>query len=158
MSGVAGVDLRPRPTRSSPDYLLIGITAVLSILGLVMILSATGPRLEAAGIARTQQMTRQAIVVGLGIVVFFGGLMGAIALWSVRHPIPLQFLWGTILGTAVELANSFGLNLWEFDPGTFGRIPGPWIRAIAVGAVVGLVIVVINQIVGALYRLRLRLG
>ncbi len=94
----------------------------------------------------------------VAIVVFFGGLMGAIALWSVRHPIPLQFLWGTILGTAVELANSLGLNLWEFDPDTFGRIPGPWIRAIAVGAVVGLVIVVINLIVGALYRLRLRLG
>lgn len=96
MSGVAGVDLRPRPTRSSPDYLLIGITAVLSILGLVMILSATGPRLEAAGIARTQQMTRQAIVVGLGIVVFFGGSLVSDRNWRLLAPV-------TYVGTLVLL-------------------------------------------------------
>ncbi|OFW66155.1 MAG: rod shape-determining protein RodA [Actinobacteria bacterium RBG_16_68_21] len=87
MSGLSVVDLRPRPTRSRPDYLLIGITAVLSILGLVMILSTSGPRLEAAGLARTQQMTRQAIFVAMGVGVFLGGSLISDRNWRLLAPV-----------------------------------------------------------------------
>ncbi len=94
------------------------------------------------------------------VVVFgvFGGVMGTITLWSVRHAMPLQFLWGVIIGVSAELANHFWLHLWEFDPNTFGRLPAPWIRSIVLGLPAGLMPVIVNQIIGALYRLRRRLG
>jgi cell division protein FtsW (lipid II flippase) len=50
MSTVSAIDLRPRARRSKPDFILIGITAALSALGLLMILSTSAPRLEAAGL------------------------------------------------------------------------------------------------------------
>lgn len=95
------------------------------------------------------------LVVIVGII---GGLMGAVSLWSARHAIPFQFLWGVIIGTSAELANDFWLHSWEFDPATFGSLPGPWIRSIVLGLPAGIMPVLVNQLVGALYRLRLRLG
>lgn len=94
----------------------------------------------------------------LVIVGFFGGVMGAVSLWSVRHAIPLQFLWGFIIGSGVELANHFWLHIWIFDPDTFGRLPAPWIRALVLGVPVGLIPVIVNQIIAGLYRLRRRVG
>jgi len=87
MAGIAAVDLRPRPTRSRPDYVLIGIVGVLSVLGLVMILSASGPRLEAAGIARSQQMVRQAFFVAIGIGVFIAGSVISDRNWRMLSPV-----------------------------------------------------------------------
>ncbi|MFH1103388.1 MAG: rod shape-determining protein RodA [Actinomycetota bacterium] len=87
MTGIGAVDLRPHPTRSRPDYLLIGIVAVLSVLGLVMILSASGPRLEAAGIARSQQMVRQAIFVAIGAAVFLAGSFISDRNWRLLAPV-----------------------------------------------------------------------
>jgi len=87
MTAISGVDLRPRPTRSRPDYLMIGIVAVLSMLGLVMILTASGPRLEAAGIARSQQMVRQAFFVALGIPVFVAGSLITDRNWRLLTPV-----------------------------------------------------------------------
>ena len=65
---VSGVDLR-RPTQIRPDLVLIGVVTALSFLGLIMIYSATAPRLEAAGNGAGDLMVRQAIYVALGIVV-----------------------------------------------------------------------------------------
>jgi len=87
MTGIGAVDLRPHPNRSRPDYLLIGIVAVLSVLGLVMILSASGPRLEAAGIARSQQMVRQAIFVAIGAAVFLAGSFISDRNWRLLAPV-----------------------------------------------------------------------
>jgi rod shape determining protein RodA len=87
MTGATSIDLRPRATRSRPDYLMIGIVAVLSALGLVLILSASGPRLEAAGIARTQQMFRQAIFVAMGIGVFIAGSAISDRNWRLLTPV-----------------------------------------------------------------------
>ncbi len=63
---VSGVDLR-RPTQIRPDLVLIGVVAALSVLGLVMIYSATAPRLEAVGASPTSEMVSQAIYVAMGI-------------------------------------------------------------------------------------------
>jgi len=66
---------------------LIGIVGVLSVLGLVMILSASGPRLEAAGIARSQQMVRQAFFVAIGIGVFIAGSVISDRNWRMLSPV-----------------------------------------------------------------------
>ncbi len=94
-------------------------------------------------------------VVIIGVI---GGLMGAISLWSIEHPIPLQFLWGAMVGVSAELANYFWLHIWTFDPETFGRLPAPWILSLVLGLPAGLMPVIVNQIIGGLYRLRRRLG
>ncbi len=65
---VSGVDLR-RPTQIRPDLVLIVVVAALSVLGLIMIYSATAPRLEAAGGSAAEQMVRQGIYVVMGIAV-----------------------------------------------------------------------------------------
>lgn len=70
MSTIANVQLRPQTERSKPDFGMIGIAAGLTSLGLIMIFSASAPRLEAAGLARSSQMLRQALFVGLGLIVF----------------------------------------------------------------------------------------
>lgn len=70
MTALSGVQLRPQVERGRPDYGMILIIAGLTALGLIMIFSASAPRLEAAGLARSQQMVRQAIVVVLGAIVF----------------------------------------------------------------------------------------
>ncbi len=70
MSTIAHVQLRPQLERGRPDFVMIGVVAALTALGLLMILSTSGPLLEAEGLARTSQMVRQAIFVGLGTATF----------------------------------------------------------------------------------------
>ena len=67
----AQVQLRPQVERSRPDFVMIGIIAALTALGLLMILSTSGPRLEAEGSARATEMIRQSTFVVLGVVAFF---------------------------------------------------------------------------------------
>ncbi len=68
MTAIGGVELRARSS-VKPDFILLGTVAALSALGLLMIFSASAPRLEAAGVSRSSQMIRQAVFVSLGIVV-----------------------------------------------------------------------------------------
>jgi rod shape determining protein RodA len=70
MTSLGGVQLRPQVERGRPDYVMMVIIAGLTALGLIMIYSASAPRLDAAGLARSQQMVRQGIFVILGAVVF----------------------------------------------------------------------------------------
>jgi rod shape determining protein RodA len=65
---------------------LIGITAALSALGLLMILSTSGPRLEAAGLGRNSQMVRQAIYVGLGAGVLIVTSLVSDRVWKLAAP------------------------------------------------------------------------
>jgi len=67
----AQVQLRPQVERSRPDFVMIGIIAALTALGLLMILSTSGPRLEAEGSARATEMIRQSTFVVLGVIAFF---------------------------------------------------------------------------------------
>jgi hypothetical protein len=92
------------------------------------------------------------------IVGVFGGVMGSITLFGAPLHYVWQFIFGAIVGLGAELANDFALYLWEFDPATLGRIPGPWIRALVLGLPAGLMPVLLNLIIRALYRHRLRVG
>lgn len=66
-----GFELRSGGEAARPDYVLLACAAALTTLGLIMIFSASAPRLEAAGLGRSSQMTRQALFVGVGLVVAF---------------------------------------------------------------------------------------
>lgn len=63
-------DLNPREQAPQADLVLVLAFAALSILGLVMVFSASAPRLEAAGLSRTDQVFRQAVFMAAGAVVF----------------------------------------------------------------------------------------
>jgi len=82
----AQVQLRPQVERSRPDFVMIAIIAALTALGLVMILSTSGPRLEAEGAARVSQMVRQSTFVVLGSVVFFVATMLSDRQWRLLTP------------------------------------------------------------------------
>lgn len=68
MTTLAGVELRKR-REVKPDLVLIGAVAALSALGLVMIFSATAPRLAAGGHSRSEELVSQAVFVVLGVFV-----------------------------------------------------------------------------------------
>jgi nucleoside-diphosphate-sugar epimerase len=92
---------------------------------------------------------------------FFGALLGTLAMWTRRRPAWLQFLAGTAPTVAVELANEYGwlpLISWRFSPGWPPGISDPLLRAFVLGAAGGVVILLANAMVRALYRRRLRVG
>jgi len=82
----AQVQLRPQVERSRPDFVMIGIIAALTALGLLMILSTSGPRLEAEGAARTSQMIRQSTFVVLGVIAFFVATILSDRQWRLLTP------------------------------------------------------------------------
>ena len=91
-------------------------------------------------------------------VLGFGGMCGTVALVGRRWKTWVVFLVAYLLGFGAELANELALDLWEFNPASFGRIPGPWLRPLVLGIPVGLLPVAVNASVRAFYRLRLREG
>jgi rod shape determining protein RodA len=80
------VQLRPQIERGRPDFVMIGIIAALTALGLLMILSTSGPRLEAEGSARTSQMIRQSTFVVLGVITFFVATILSDRQWRLLTP------------------------------------------------------------------------
>ncbi|MEE9582269.1 MAG: FtsW/RodA/SpoVE family cell cycle protein, partial [Acidimicrobiia bacterium] len=82
----AQVQLRPQIDRSRPDFVMIGIIAALTALGLLMILSTSGPRLEAEGSEPASQMVRQATFVVLGLVTFFVATILSDRQWRLLTP------------------------------------------------------------------------
>lgn len=90
------------------------------------------------------------------IVVVFGVLMGAVALITARRPLIWQFIGGAAMGAGLELINQLWLHWWSWNPATFGRIPGPWLPPLLLGIPAGLYPILINAVVGFLYRRRLR--
>jgi len=87
MTQLGQVQLRPQAERSKPDFVMIGIITALTALGLLMILSTSGPRLEAQGAARTGEMVRQATFVVLGAVTFFVSTLISDRQWRLLTPI-----------------------------------------------------------------------
>jgi rod shape determining protein RodA len=81
------VDLRPRPRTARPDFVLIGCMAILTTLGLMMIYSASAPALEFAGGSGTSQMLRQAIFVGLGVIVAVTASLLSDRTWQALAPL-----------------------------------------------------------------------
>ena len=166
MSSLAAVDLRPRPTRTKPDFVLIGITAALSALGLLMILSTSAPRLEAQGLGRSSQMVRQALFVGLGAMILVGTSILSDRYWKLLAP----FLYIGTLVLLLAVLSPFGalrqgaqrwisLGLFDLQPSEVAKVavvlalalmlaPGEegrvkWFRLLKVGALVGVPAVLI---------------
>jgi rod shape determining protein RodA len=166
MSSLAAVDLRPRPTRTKPDFVLIGITAALSALGLLMILSTSAPRLEAQGLGRSSQMVRQALFVGLGAMILVGTSIISDRYWKLLAP----FLYIGTLVLLLAVLSPFGalrqgaqrwisLGLFDLQPSEVAKVavvlalalmlaPGEegrvkWLRLLKVGALVGVPAVLI---------------
>jgi rod shape determining protein RodA len=166
MSSLAAVDLRPRPTRTKPDFVLIGITAALSALGLLMILSTSAPRLEAEGLGRSSQMVRQALFVGLGAMILVGTSIISDRYWKLLAP----FLYIGTLVLLLAVLSPFGalrqgaqrwisLGLFDLQPSEVAKVavvlalalmlaPGEegrvkWFRLLKVGALVGVPAVLI---------------
>jgi len=86
MTAIGGVPFRARSS-VKPDFVLLGTVAALSALGLLMIFSASAPRLEAAGASRSSQMVRQAVFVGLGIVVMLVASAVSDRTWQSLAPV-----------------------------------------------------------------------
>lgn len=160
MSSLTAVDLRPRPTRTKPDFVLIGITAALSALGLLMILSTSAPRLEAQGLGRSSQMVRQALFVGLGAMILVGTSIISDRYWKLLAP----FLYVGTLVLLLAVLSPFGalrqgaqrwisLGLFDLQPSEVAKVAvvlalalmlAPveegrmrWLRLLKVGALVG---------------------
>lgn len=87
MTAYGGFDLRGRSTGSRPDFVLLGCMLALATLGLIMIFSASAPRLEAAGLPRSSQMVRQAIFVGIGFVLALVASSISDRTWQVLAPV-----------------------------------------------------------------------
>jgi len=90
------------------------------------------------------------------IFLVFGVVMGFIALWTAGHGKAAQFLAGAAGGAGLELANQLALHWWTWSPTGFGRIPGPWPIALALGIPAGLYPLVIDAVVGMMYRRQMK--
>jgi len=93
----------------------------------------------------------------VAVLGYFGAMVGTLAFLLARQSKLIQFLASGALFVAVELANNYVLHLWEFTGPPFAGL-NPFVRAGILAIPVGLVPVVNNAIVGAVYRTRLRIG
>jgi nucleoside-diphosphate-sugar epimerase len=92
------------------------------------------------------------------IVVIYGGIMGSVTLASARFNPMLQFLFGAVIGFAAETINHLtGDMFWHFD--RLQPIDGWVVSAILYGGIpAGVLIALVNWMVGILYSYRLRVG
>jgi len=160
------VTLFPRERPLRPDLFLIVPYLVLSAFGLLMVYSASAPRLEALGIDPARDLKRQAVFVVLGFVVFT--ITSAIDIRSVRAWVPL--IYGVAVVTLVLVLSPAGENVkgaqrwiplgpFQFQPSEVAKIavvlglaallagsgPGPlrWHRVVRALSLVGLPAVLI---------------
>jgi rod shape determining protein RodA len=87
MTMLGRVDLRDDPRRARPDVVMLGIVAVLTALGLILILSASAPRLRLAGENPSGQMIRQLIFVAIGVAAMFGTALITDRSWRMLTPL-----------------------------------------------------------------------
>ncbi|NQV05463.1 rod shape-determining protein RodA [bacterium] len=82
-----GVEIAPRATRTRPDLILVFAVGALSMLGLLMLYTITAPKLEAAGLSRTTNVTRQAVFAAVGFAAFLGMSFISDRTWRLLTPI-----------------------------------------------------------------------
>ncbi|MBI5157706.1 MAG: rod shape-determining protein RodA [Acidimicrobiia bacterium] len=80
------VELKARAS-VKPDVVLLIVVAALTALGIIMIFTASAPRLETAGGSRSAQMVRQIIYVGFGVVVMFVATSISDRTWQSLAPV-----------------------------------------------------------------------
>jgi nucleoside-diphosphate-sugar epimerase len=99
----------------------------------------------------------------LVIVVIFGAfglVLGTVAMLLRRRSALTQFVVGTLLAGSAELNVALGLLpfRWIFAPGFPFGITNDYVRAVVLGFAGGIFIIIVNQIMQALYKRRLRMG
>jgi rod shape determining protein RodA len=124
---------RPGPMDSHalarPDFVLIVTYVAISLLGLLMIYSATAPGLEARGLDPTRELKAQALFVLVGFIVF--GVVSTIDLTEIRRFVGPIYIGSTLLLIVVltGLGDSEGLaQRWidlgpiQFQPSELSKI------------------------------------
>jgi rod shape determining protein RodA len=112
-----------------PDFVLIVTYVAISLLGLLMIYSATAPGLEARGLDPTRELKAQALFVLVGFIVF--GVVSTIDLTEIRRFVGPIYIGSTLLLIVVltGLGDSEGLaQRWidlgpiQFQPSELSKI------------------------------------
>lgn len=112
-----------------PDMLLVIPYLVLSALGLVMIYSASAPRLEALGLNPTRDLERQAIFVIIGFVGF--AVTSMVDLRALKRWVPAIYLISVVslvlvlspLGASVKGAQRWiPVGPYQFQPAEIAKI------------------------------------
>lgn len=123
------VSLLRRERTARPDMLLVIPYLVLSALGLVMIYSASAPRLEALGLNPTRDLERQAIFVIIGFVGF--AVTSMIDLRALKRWVPAIYLISVVslvlvlspLGASVKGAQRWiPVGPYQFQPAEIAKI------------------------------------
>ena len=92
--------LLQRERQIRPDLALVTSYIALSILGLLMVYTASAPRLEEAGLSPTRDLERQGAFVVAGFITF--AIMSAIDTRYLRRFVPAIYL-GTIVALLIVL-------------------------------------------------------
>jgi dihydroflavonol-4-reductase len=95
------------------------------------------------------------------IVGGFGVTLCTLAMLLRRQNSLVQLLIGTAVTGAAELANALGLTGsvgWTFTPGWPFGIDNPYLRSLVLGLAGGIIVLLVNAIMRAFYRRRLRAG
>jgi rod shape determining protein RodA len=128
MSAGLSTDLRERRTLGRPDYALVFAMVLLSALGLLMIFSASAPRLEADELSRTGDAIRQSVFVIGGMGVF--ALAGFISDRNWRMASPYIYSAAMLLLLVVlsplgaernEAQRWIPLGIMDFQPSEFAK-------------------------------------
>jgi hypothetical protein len=98
------------------------------------------------------------------LVIIFGAFgfgLGSLAMLLRKQSSLIQFLAGTVLAGAVEMANA--LNLipgvhWDFMTGWPFGIMSPIWRSVVLGFAGGIFLLIVNAILVSVYKWRLRMG
>jgi rod shape determining protein RodA len=123
------VSLLRRERTARPDMLLVIPYLVLSALGLVMIYSASAPRLEALGLNPTRDLERQAIFVIIGFVGF--AVTSMVDLRALKRWVPAIYLISVVslvlvlspLGASVKGAQRWiPVGPYQFQPAEIAKI------------------------------------
>ncbi|HZJ48436.1 MAG TPA: FtsW/RodA/SpoVE family cell cycle protein, partial [Acidimicrobiia bacterium] len=123
------ISLLRRERQLRPDLFLIIPYVILSGLGLVMIYSASAPRLEALGFSPTRELEQQAAFVLIGFMAF--GVVSLIDLRIVRWWVPITYLASVLtlimvlspLGTVVKGAQRWiQVGQIRFQPSEIAKL------------------------------------
>ncbi len=116
---------RERPMR--PDILLVLAYFALAALGIIMVYSASAPRLEAFGEDPSSLIRRHLAFVGIGVVAFV--LSSAIPGRTLRTMTPAVYIGSIVTLVAVLFAPKLaGVNRWiqigdfQFQPSEFAKV------------------------------------
>lgn len=118
---------RERPLRA--DLMLVIPYLVLSAIGLLMIYSASAPRLEALGLDPTRELKRQALFVVLGFIGF--AVASLIDLKTLRGWVPI--IYGTTVVMLIIVLSPIGekvqgaqrwipIGPYQFQPSEFAKL------------------------------------